>query len=230
MRACVHLAYLSSSSPLGPWSICSPAPSPAPSSELCTDSPLCVSGAGKPGSPQRGSPGRPQLHDPPASPSLPQRSSQLTPVWTCWFDLIFFFFFNCPAPASARCRVPLAPAGQPVRAQRNPVHSPAAGSDLTCVSSSLPPPPSTRLCVCACVRGRQREMRVYTVGVCATGLSFSLSLSVVPAPVGGSTRTSWCFPEDPENGCKNAARGSGMNSVRKTRDVIYFHTSCQLNN
>lgn len=95
-----------------------------------------------------------------------------------------------------------------MRAQRNPAHSPA-GSDLTCVSSSLPPLPVS---VCVCVRARKREMRVYAVGVCAThSLSLSPSLSstrawVVPRPrahVGVSLRT--------QSGCEDAAaRGSGM--------------------
>lgn len=102
-----------------------------------------------------------------------------------------------------------------MRAQRNPVHSPA-GSDLTCVSfSSLPrSSPRTRACVRACAR----EMRVSNVGVCAAGLSLSVSLSLsdVHAPVGGSKRTFRCFPQERQNhdgdGEKMPSGGSEMSS------------------
>lgn len=186
VRARARVFYLSSSPPLGPWSICSPAPSPAPSSQLCTDSPLCVSGGGKPGSPPWGSPGRPQLHDPPASPSPPQRSGQVTPVCTCWLVVVFWgccfcwvFSLNCPSPASVRCPVPWTQRSRQCGTARAWA---AESSTFPCWIRSdmcllfLPPSlfsQDARLCACLCQRAACVKCRC----VRSRSLPPSLSLS-----------------------------------------------------
>lgn len=94
--------YLSSSPPPGSCSICSPAPSPAPSRKLCADSPLRVRGGNPKQSSVRRShllprPGRPPPSPYPSPASLRGQVTALT------------LSRSGPPPAtdSARCRVPL---------------------------------------------------------------------------------------------------------------------------
>lgn len=150
----------------------------------------------------------------------------MTPVWTCWVVVVFwvlfffllFFFFNCPGPASVRCRVPLT---QSSRQCGTAGACAAESSTFPCWIRSdmcllfLPLSlfsQDARLCACQC----QRDACVKCRCVRSRSLPLSLSLSDVHAPVGGSKRTFRCFPQERQNhdgdGEKMPPGGSEMSS------------------
>lgn len=121
------VAYLSSSPPPGSCSICSPAPSPAPSRKLCADSPLRASGV----NPKHSlcQPVAPPVDPPPSS--LPSSlRSQVIP------------FYAIPVGSSPRRRVPLTRRSPGVCAAESATFPCSIWSDMCRLPLSRSPSPS----------------------------------------------------------------------------------------
>lgn len=130
--ACVSAAHLSSSPPPGLCSICSLAPSPAPSRKLCAYSPLRASSGVTP---------RTRLCEAGTPPALLHSPPSLISSAARW--LLFFIFYFVPLWSWSRC-LSISPVSSPV----NAVEPSVRDSPGVCAAESGTFPCSSRSDLC----------------------------------------------------------------------------------